>query len=174
MIYSFEELSTSNKVKRKPYYCDQRQSWMVGLNTGHQVFIDEEDVELISRRTWKGIVQYSGVYAATNHGHSSIRMHRLLVQAPYGLVVDHINGNTLDNRKSNLRICSHRENLQNTKHHRNGKLVGATFDKEKGKWKSCVYFEGKLTHLGYFCSELEAHEAYMKRLEEIKNIAGLK
>jgi len=82
-----------------------------------------------------------------------------------GLMVDHINGDTLDNRRKNLRIVTRRENGQNRKSHRNGKLVGASLDKTWGGWKSCIKLDGKLKWLGRFKTELQAHMAYKATIE---------
>jgi hypothetical protein len=79
--------------------------------------------------------------------------------------IDHINGNPLDNRIVNLRDVLHRENQQNRKEHRLGRLVGA--NKVRGKWRARAAIGGKMVHLGYFPSEQEAHDAYIKALEAI-------
>lgn len=74
--------------------------------------------------------------------------------------IDHINGITNDNRIENLRNVTHRQNHQNRKEHRNGILIGATYSKYKNKWQAQIQINGKLKHIGYYNSELEAHEAY--------------
>ena len=85
--------------------------------------------------------------------------------------VDHINGDKLDNQKSNLRIVTHRENMHNMKSHRGGRLVGATICRARRyiptPWKASIYIDGKKKHLGTFPTEQLAHEAYMKAFKEI-------
>lgn len=77
-------------------------------------------------------------------------------------VIDHINGNGIDNRISNLRAVSQRENTLNREYHREGKIAGGTFHKRLGKWQSKIYIDGKYKHLGTFDSEKEAQDAYWK------------
>jgi hypothetical protein len=92
-------------------------------------------------------------------------MHRLVMNAPRGMEVDHINGDTLDNRKCNLRICSRSENL------RNASLSGDSTSGFKGVWKkqtgrrqwvAAIYKEGKNRFLGSFASKEEAASRYDK------------
>lgn len=161
------------REKRKPYYCEQRQSWIVHTSSGHAVFIDEDDVGLVGDVFWQSLRTKRNplIYARGWVGPDMMLMHRLILGAKEGQLTDHINGNSLDNRKANLRICTSRENGQNRKEHRNGKLVGATFDKRYNRWQSRIRnADGVLTHLGIFGTQEEAHERYM---EECKKISGL-
>lgn len=81
--------------------------------------------------------------------------------------IDHINGIRDDNRITNLRNVTNRENHQNKKEHRGGKLVGASFHKTANKWESQIQINGKRKFLGYYNTELEAHEAYLKFLNNL-------
>jgi hypothetical protein len=83
-------------------------------------------------------------------------------------MIDHIDGNKLNNRIENLRLVSQRENCMNQKIHRNGRLVGATFHKNSGKWRSDIKINNKQLWLGIFKTPQLAHEAYMEKLKEIK------
>lgn len=80
--------------------------------------------------------------------------------------IDHINGDRSDNRISNLRDVTHRENTQNAHKHRNGHLVGTTFHKHRKKWMAQIVNKGKRKHLGYFLTELQAHQAYLNALQQ--------
>jgi hypothetical protein len=84
---------------------------------------------------------------------------------PPGMVLDHINGDTLDNRWSNLRVVTHRGNMQNMKLHRQGKLPGCFF--HANGWSAMVGHNREQIYLGRFRTELEAHTAYMAKLKEI-------
>jgi len=77
-----------------------------------------------------------------------------------GLDIDHIDGDTLNNKLTNLRLVTHRENSQNMKCHRNGKLVGCRWHKRNKKWQARIQINGKPKHLGYYDTEQEAHAAY--------------
>ena len=80
-------------------------------NVENKSLIDPEDFEKVSGYRWFAIKKRGYVVAKKNS--KRIWLHRLIMNPPQGLVVDHINGNPLDNRKSNLKICSIRENNKN-------------------------------------------------------------
>jgi hypothetical protein len=80
--------------------------------------------------------------------------------------VDHINGCRTDNRICNLREANRRLNSQNMKKHRAGKLPGSSFYQDIGKWRSTIYYGGVHHLVGYYPTEEEAHEAYMKACKE--------
>ena len=79
-------------------------------------------------------------------------------------MVDHINGDKLDNRFSNLRASDKRRNQQNQYKHREGKLVGATYRKSTGKWRSLIKLNKKSYELGSFNTAEEAHTKYLEVL----------
>ena len=91
-----------------------------------------------------------------------VSMHRFLTKCPDGYMVDHINGNSLDNRRTNLRTVTNRENQQNRTVHREGRLCGCTYRKRIKKWEAQIRINKSQKHLGYFKTEIEAHQAYMK------------
>ncbi len=85
----------------------------------------------------------------------------------YTIVIDHINNIKTDNRLENLQLISHRENLSKDKSRNNSKYVGVSKKKNSKKWRSQIYVNGKAEHLGYFINEIDANNAYLKRLKEI-------
>jgi len=133
-------------------------------------FIDGEDFDKIKEYTWG--VNYNknadSFYIKTNkrldiNKRTVILLHRLIMNYPKNMVIDHINGNTLDNRKENLRVCTIGENSCNCKKYSNGKLSkfkGVSFDKNVKKYKAYIKKNRKYIHLGYFMTEKEASEAY--------------
>jgi len=84
------------------------------------------------------------------------------------MIVDHINGDRLDNRIENLRAVSSRENLLNTIVKRKQGLKGAYYEADKGKWLSQIKINYKSFHLGRFDTEQEAHQAYMNAFNKYK------
>lgn len=82
-----------------------------------------------------------------------------------GMVVDHIDGCKINNNPSNLRLVTVRQNAQNSHRHRLGKLVGASLIKSLNKWVSQCEIKGKATVIGYFDTELEAHNHYLEFIE---------
>jgi hypothetical protein len=97
-------------------------------------------------------------------GHQVLMHREVLGLSPVGkttserLEVDHINQNGLDNRRSNLRIVSHAENLQNNCSHQGSTSAyrGVYWNKAKGKWRGLCKMAGRKYHIGYFDSESEA------------------
>jgi hypothetical protein len=88
----------------------------------------------------------------------SIFMHRQIMQPPDGLVVDHINGNGLDNRWCNLRICTQRQNTHNRRRmRRSSRFVGVS--RHQNKWRASICCDGKDHYLGLFDDEIEAAKA---------------
>ena len=81
------------------------------------------------------------------------------------LVVDHIDENTLNNSKSNLRILTQRENLSRRKN-TSSKYTGVYFSKAANKWESSISIDGKRIYIGLFKSEIKAHQEYQKALKE--------
>ena len=92
------EVETTNKLSTQKIY---------------HFFIDKDDVELLYTHKWYIKFGRSGnFYIASSYGE---RLHRVVMNCPTDKIIDHINGNTLDNRKQNLRICDKIENDQNKK-----------------------------------------------------------
>lgn len=83
--------------------------------------------------------------------------------------IDHINLKRDDNRISNLRDVSTRENCSNRRRHLNGGLVGATWDKRYKKWASRIRVGARSKHLGYFENSKLAHEAYKKAKKDLEH-----
>jgi hypothetical protein len=91
-----------------------------------------------------------------------------LLHAVDASVVDHINGNRSDNRRANLRELSQSENVRKKAPVKAG-LRGAHYDKVRGKWLSQIRIDGRQQFLGRFDTEQEAHEAYLTRLQTLKD-----
>jgi hypothetical protein len=88
-------------------------------------------------------------------------MHRIVVNAPPGMEVDHIDGNRLNNTRANLRICSRGQNQQNRKRTQNSsRFKGVSWFMRHGLWSAYIKKCGKKIHLGYFVEEKEAALTY--------------
>lgn len=88
---------------------------------------------------------------------------------PEGMVIDHINGNRLDDRPENLRCVTRKVNAQNITKPRKGsksQLLGVSSDKREGMWRARIFKAGKLICLGSFSDPQEAHEVYVKAKRE--------
>jgi hypothetical protein len=132
------------------------------LANGSAALIDVEDFDILARWRWR-LNEWG--YARTGGTRSLIAttMHRLLMREPDGMTVDHINGNKLDNRKSNLRVCTSSENYRNRRKQSGqftSRYKGVHWDSKNKKWSARIQRNGKSYRLGYFNTELEAALAY--------------
>lgn len=108
------ELARQRRLKHNEYVVDTINKIVIGkaTNTGNEFIVDLEDFAKIKDLSW-----YESSVGYMHHkGQGKVlQLHRIITNAPEGMVVDHINHNKLDNRKSNLRICTQAENCQNRK-----------------------------------------------------------
>lgn len=149
----------------------------IPLSKEMYALVDDEDYNELSKYYWR--VMDSGIqarkvhYAVRQEGttkRKSFLMHRVIMNAPVGYDVDHINGDGLDNRRSNLRVVTRRENSQNQHIKRKSKYVGVTYDKRpniRKHWYSRIHINGKTIHLGSFLHEKDAGKAYDSKLIEM-------
>lgn len=97
------------------------------------------DIELIKNRKWSEM--NTGYIASYEKGSNPILLHRFLMDCPDGLVVDHINHNRKDNRRENLRVCTQKENMENSEPKLGQSGVRGIRWDNKGFWR--VYFKNK-------------------------------
>ena len=95
-------------------------------------------------------------------------LHRLIMNCPEDRVIDHINGNGLDNRRENLRIVSIRENGNNMRRHREGKSVGIFYSKKDNLWVARIRNNGTRYSLDCYKTKEEAQQAYLKEKERLE------
>lgn len=127
-------------------------------NIDNYVIIDDDDCIKLSSFGWYGKRSRSKYYAVCNSFGKQIRMHRVIMNPPENMVVDHINGNTLDNRKKNLRICTIRENtLMAKKSYQDNQIRrvggGIRWQKKFESWMVQL-------NLGMFTTEEEAMKVF--------------
>lgn len=128
------------------------------LTKGLSSVVDDKVYPLLVNMNWYAAKCRNGYYAKNNRYY----LHHYVAGFPLnGLVVDHINGDTLDNRLENLRLVTHRQNCMNAKSHRSGKLGGAFRDRGNGRWYARIQINGVRRSIGSFATEKDAHEAYL-------------
>jgi hypothetical protein len=137
------------------------------LPKGYKTIIDDEDFEKISNINWYvSTFGYVVGYGKMVNGKRKLyRMHRVIVDAPKDKVVDHVDGNKLNNQKSNLRICTPKDNNRNLKKRKNTKSKYKGVRKVKRAkgpdvYRATIQPEGKHIHLGYYKNEIDAAIAY--------------
>lgn len=138
----------------------------IPLTRGYVAIVDDEDYERVAARKWRVVV---GRWHVRAHRTQKVRgqkfaviMARFIMDAPPGTEVDHVNGDTLDNRRCNLRVCSSSQNKYNraaTVANTSG-FKGVSFHKSRGKWQAGIKRDKEKHWLGYFQSAEEAARAY--------------
>src|SRR3990167_8201116 len=119
-----------------------------GQTVAHAI-VDEEDLPLVSPYRWW--VDSDGYAAATSDGRK-IFMHRLLLNPPNGLETDHFDGDGLNNRRANLRLATHAQNMQNRRPHagnRSGQR-GVHWDQQTQRWRAQFDIGNRRVHVGRF------------------------
>ncbi len=135
---------------------------LIPLTRGLFALVDAEDYAQLSRFQWFAEGGPRTYYAVRKENGKSIKMHRQILNAPDNLVVDHIDHNGLNNRKSNLRLATFTQNCQNQRRisHGTSKYKGVHWNKRLKKWAAQITCDKKTHHLGYFTNEIDAAKAY--------------
>lgn len=147
----------------------------IPVGKDHVALIDADDYDLVSQRNWFVMKRGYAHYARANYKKpngkwsSGLLMHRLILGAPKGIHVDHINGNGLDNRRANIRLASMSQNLANrgaTRKNTSG-FKGVYWQKNRHKWMASIRCRGHQIHLGYYLDPEEAAKAYDVAAKEL-------
>lgn len=145
----------------------------IPLTRGLVALVDDEDYDSLSPHKWYAFKhsEHCTVYAGrklTAEG-NILRMHRIILSAPSGLDVDHVNGDGLDNRRCNLRIATRSQNCHNRGAGRNNKsgYKGVCWHTQAGRWVAQIGIGGKRKHLGLFASPEEAYAVYCAAAKEL-------
>lgn len=143
----------------------------ITLINGCKTLIDSKDYDRVSCYKW---YLHKGGYAARsikgNGKTITVFLHHFITGVDFKYVVDHINGNRLDNRKSNLRVVTAQQNSFNRARNKNkisSIYKGVFWSKEKLMWFSLIKLNGESNHLGYFKSEIDAACAYNEKSKEL-------
>ncbi len=139
------------------------------LSQGIFALIDKSDYELAGKRKWSASrsTDHGRFYVTANFGRDPVTgkkkwysLHRFIMGAKKGQIVDHINGDTLDNRRSNLRFCTQQENLRNRRQTRGKQYKGVFLDKRSGMFYVDI-------RVGSFKTAREAAIAYNNAASKI-------
>jgi hypothetical protein len=138
-------------------------------NCDKYTIVDEEDYKELSKNKWR--LGKNG-YVSTGHQNQKgfFYIHRWLLNiVDRKIQVDHINYDTLDNRRNNLIICTNQQNTFHTRKRKNcsSKYKGVYYDKERNKWGVQIRFNNKVFCIGRFIDEKEAAGEYNKKAIEL-------
>lgn len=134
----------------------------IPLTKGEYALVDDADYAELSAWSWCLTNGYPSRRKTFAKREAKIAyLHRELMNPGDGLVVDHINGDKLDNRRENLRICTQAENMLNWDNNRGGsRFRGVSWDKTRNKWKAQIQHKGRNWFIGRYKTEEEAARAY--------------
>ena len=140
----------------------------IPLTQGKITIVDDDVYEWASQMNWYALAACdSNIWYAARNVNVGKRqrietLHRRIIGAIWKEKTDHRDGDGLNNLRSNLRICTHTENMRNRKLHRNSGsgLKGVSFEKKFHKYRARIRVNGHRIHLGMFQSPLQAAKAY--------------
>lgn len=154
-------------MARKTTLCDCGKHCWIDLTSGLVALADAHYAPALGVWSWSAKRDGKRYYAVRTHTEKTngqrrwvtIRMHHVVLPA-FSFLVDHKNGNGLDNRKSNLRLATHSENAQNSRHRKHTSSQYRGVSVRNGLWTALITQRGQQFYLGQFHSEEEAAKAY--------------
>ena len=139
----------------------------IHLTQGKVAIVDDADFEELNKLKWFADKQGDNYYAVRkslriNGKYINQKMHRIIIGEKLGVHTDHINGNTLDNRRSNLRNCTHQQNMWNKPKSKanNSGYKGVFYLKSSKMYRATITINGKTIYLGTFYYIKQAANAY--------------
>ena len=146
----------------------------IKLTQGKTAIVDDEDYAELIKHKWCATQKHGIWYARTKirMGNKliAISMHRFLLNPPKDMQVDHKNHNGLNNRRINIRICTHAQNIQNQRRKQSSKTSkykGVFWHAKNKYWYVQIKQNGKKISLGAFGNEIEAAKTYDKKAIEL-------
>lgn len=139
------------------------------LTQGKVALVDDEDFEWLNQWKWCASRSRSKWYAlryvkmpGIKGTRFVVRMHRIILETPKDIFIDHIDMNSLNNQRNNLRFATNAENRCNVQKQSTSTsgYKGVSFHKHRGLWQARIMTKGKSIHLGYFDTAEEAATAY--------------
>jgi hypothetical protein len=135
-----------------------KNDYVIGYTKkGNKFYIDLDDYEKIKHMSW---TDDSNGYIINRK--NNILLHRFIMKPSDDMEVDHIYGKRNDNRKSQLRVCTHQQNLMNQSNRK-----GYSWNKKLSKYQAYIMKDYKRIHLGYYNTQEEARQVYLNKAEEL-------
>jgi len=149
----------------------------IPLTQGKFAIVDDKDYDWLNQWKWHAAKHPPGGYyyarrqtSRKNKKRWLISMHRQIMNVLSGMQIDHINHNSLDNRRCNLRICNQSQNNQNrskAKNEKSSQYKGVSQRSGKKKWRAHIQLNKEPLGIGSFDNEIEAARAYDNKAKEL-------
>lgn len=162
MLYAVRPTGSCGKFKAKKPEISKiekpniSEGSLIALTQGRFAIVDAADYDWLIRYKWRADKHYRTWYAMRSEDRTTVSMHRQIMKVPEGLVVDHIDHNGLNNRRSNLRVCTRSQNQCNQRRFGGkSKYKGVTWLRHTKKWAAKVYdrkaseLHGEFAHLNF-------------------------
>lgn len=151
---------TFQRIPRPVHVCKCGNHAWTNLTKGYVTLVSPQDAHILRKRAWTALPakKKRAVYARSTY----TRLHRVIMDAPADVHVDHEDGNGLDNRRSNLRNADNQKNSFNGRSHRDStsKFKGVCKPKQSRKFVAQICVDGARSVIGYFDAEIDAAIAY--------------
>jgi hypothetical protein len=158
IILKTKELKQKLNIEIKHNLINEYDQHIIKTNKNEDIVVDKDLYNELNQYIWHKNTQG---YASTNINKKTISMTKYILKYNGKDVIDHINGNKLDNRKENLRIVTYTQNAQNKSKRENttSKYIGVYFRKDRNTWIAEIRVNSKKNYLGKFKTEIEAAKA---------------
>jgi hypothetical protein len=163
-------LLSTKENGRNSYVAENGEDFkLIPLTQGQFAIVDAEDYEWLSQYKWCAAKDRETFYAHRACNGTTVSMHRVIMRAPKGMMCDHRNHNGLDNRKSNLRLCTSAQNQYNKRPKKGcaSRYKGVVLRSDSKRWRAKIGFKGKRIHIGDFDNQMEAAMAYDDKAIEL-------
>lgn len=147
------------QIRENKYYISDNEAYVIGYTRKGEKFIfDKEDFNMISKYTW--FLSKRG-YMTTNIKRRPVTMHKLLLGNLKKLDIDHISRDRVDNRRCNLRVCTHQQNIfnQSKRSTNTSGFMGVSQMLRTGKYEAYVHYNNRKHYFGTYDSAIEAAKA---------------
>jgi len=145
---------------REPHVCDCGQHAFIGLTRAGVALLDPEDMDCVRGRLWTLKEGYAKRTDYTANGKIQASMHREVAKAPSDADVDHANHDRSDNRKKNLRLCSHGQNMRNRNPWGGVRFKGVDYHKTDKVYRARITVRGSTKLIGAYKNPVDAALAY--------------
>ena len=139
----------------------------ISLSRGRVALVDDDMYDFLMQWKWHAHQRHDGKFdARTQVNRKQICMHRLIINTPLGMQTDHIDRNTLNNQRDNLRPCTNGQNSANRAKSRGAQSQFKGIFLAGKRWRAVISIGRKHIHLGHFANEIDAAKAYDQAARE--------